>query len=103
MRTNRQEKQNRQHKKTHKSITTMPPLNSDAVSSDNSKDKRNNMTTKLGGHGFCPKTTIRIAARVVRENETICKGMRDETKVTRKRGCGSWKINYTNWKRTIKK
>jgi hypothetical protein len=45
---------------------------------------------------------IRVAARVVRENETILDGMRDETKVTWKRGCGRWKINSTNWKRTIK-
>jgi hypothetical protein len=40
--------------------------------------------------------------RVVRENETICEGMRDKTRVAQKRGCGSWKINSTNWKRTIK-
>ncbi len=45
---------------------------------------------------------IRVAARVVRENETIFEGMGDKTKVARKRGCGIQKINSTNWKRTIK-
>ncbi len=49
-----------------------------------------------------PKMIIRVAARVVRENKTIHKEMRDKTKVAGKRGCRSWKINSTNWKRTIK-
>jgi hypothetical protein len=39
-------------KTTHKMITTMPPLNSDAMSSDNRKDERNNAMIKLGGQGF---------------------------------------------------
>jgi hypothetical protein len=39
-------------KKTHKLITTMPPLNSDAMNSEDSKDERNNATTKLGRQGF---------------------------------------------------
>jgi hypothetical protein len=50
----------------------------------------------------CPKMIIRVDARVVRGNKTICEGMRDKTRVPQKRGCGSWKINSTNWKRTIK-
>jgi hypothetical protein len=43
---------NGQLQKTHKLIITMPPLNSDAMSSDNSKDKQNNAMTKLGRQGF---------------------------------------------------
>ncbi len=39
-------------KQTHKLITTMPPLNSDAMSSNDSKDKQNNATTKSGGQGY---------------------------------------------------
>ncbi len=39
-------------KQTHISITTMPPLNSDAMSSDDSKDARNNATTKSGRQGY---------------------------------------------------
>jgi hypothetical protein len=50
----------------------------------------------------CPKRIIRVAVRVVRGNKTICGGMRNETRVAQKRGCGSWKINSMNWKRTIK-
>jgi hypothetical protein len=57
---------------------------------------------KLGNRATCPKRIIRVAVRVVRGKETIRKGMRDETKVAEKRGCGSWKINSTNWKRTRK-
>ncbi len=41
--------------KTHKLITNTPPLTSDAMSSDDSKDKRNNATAKLGGHGYLSK------------------------------------------------
>jgi hypothetical protein len=88
-------------KKTHKSITTTPPLNSDAMSSDDSKDKRNNATTKLGGEGYLYEDDYQ-SLRNRSQGKTICKGMRDETKVAQKRGCGSWKINSTNWKRTIK-
>ncbi len=44
-----------QCQKTHKSITTMPPLNSDVMSSDDSKDEQNNMMTKSGGQGFSSK------------------------------------------------
>ena len=51
-RLNRQEINNGQTKQTHKLITTMPPLTSDAMSSNNSKDKRNNTTAKLGGQGY---------------------------------------------------
>jgi hypothetical protein len=51
-RENRQEKKMDNAKKTHRSITTTPPLNSDAMSSDDSKDERNKVTTKLGGQGF---------------------------------------------------
>jgi hypothetical protein len=54
-RKNRQEKKNGQHQKTHKSITTTPPLNSDAMSSDDSKDKQNNSTTKSDRQGFLSK------------------------------------------------
>jgi hypothetical protein len=50
----------------------------------------------------CPKTIVRVATRVVRGNETIHEGMREETRFAQKRGCRSWKINSTNWKRTIK-
>jgi hypothetical protein len=32
-----------------------------------------------------PETIIRVAARVVRGNKTICKGMRDETRVAQKK------------------
>jgi hypothetical protein len=39
-------------KKPHKLITTTPPLNSDAMSSDDSKEKQNNAMTKLGRQGF---------------------------------------------------
>ena len=51
-RKNRQEKKTDNAKKTHKLITTMPPLNSGVMSSNNSKDKRNKATTKSGGTGF---------------------------------------------------
>jgi hypothetical protein len=43
---------NKQTKKTHKLIATMPPLTSDAMSSDNSKDEQNNATAKSGGQGY---------------------------------------------------
>ncbi len=33
----------------------MPPLNSDAMSFDDSKDKQNNAMTKSGGQGFSSK------------------------------------------------
>jgi hypothetical protein len=33
----------------------MPPLNSDVMSSDDSKDEQNNMMTKSGGQGFSSK------------------------------------------------
>jgi hypothetical protein len=46
-RLNRQEIINGQ--KNHKLIATRPPLTSDAMSSNDSKDKWNNMTAKLGG------------------------------------------------------
>ncbi len=39
-------------KQTHKSITTAPALNFDVMSSDDSKDKWNNATTKSGGQGY---------------------------------------------------
>ncbi len=55
MRKNRQEKKTDNAKKTHKLITTMPPLNFDSMSSDDSKDKWNNAMTKLGGQGFSSK------------------------------------------------
>jgi hypothetical protein len=42
-------------KKTHKSIATTPPLTSDAMTSDDSKDKWNNATTKSGGQGYLSK------------------------------------------------
>ncbi len=51
-RLNMQEINNGQKKHTHKSITTMPPLTSDAMSSNNSKDEGNNATAKLGGQGY---------------------------------------------------
>jgi hypothetical protein len=54
-RKNRQEKKMDNAKKTHKSITTMPPINSDAMSSDNSKDEWNNDMTKSGRQGFLSK------------------------------------------------
>jgi hypothetical protein len=54
-RKNRQEKKTDNAKKTHKLITTMTPFNSDVMSSGNSKDKRNNATTKLVGQGFLSK------------------------------------------------
>jgi hypothetical protein len=52
MRKDRQEKKMDNAKKNHKLTTTTPPLHSDAMSSDDSKDKQNNATTKLGGQGF---------------------------------------------------
>ncbi len=52
---NRQEIKNGQKKQTHKSITTTPPLTSDAMSSNDSKNKQNNMTAKLGGQGYLSK------------------------------------------------
>ncbi len=52
-RLNRQEIHNGQ--KNHKLITTTPPLTSDAMSSDNSKDERNNTTAKSGGQGYLSK------------------------------------------------
>jgi hypothetical protein len=85
MRKNRQEKKMDNTKKTHKWTTTMPQLNSDAMSSDNSKDKWNNATTKSGGQGFLSKDNYQSC----RKNKTIHEGMRDKTKVARKRGCGS--------------
>jgi hypothetical protein len=39
-------------KKTHKLIATMPPLTSDAMSSKDSKDKRNIAMAKLGRQGY---------------------------------------------------
>jgi hypothetical protein len=51
-RLNRPEISNRQKQQTHKLITTMPPLKSDAMSSDDSKDKRNNAMAKSGGQGY---------------------------------------------------
>jgi hypothetical protein len=42
-------------KNTHRSITTLPPLDSDAMSSDDSKDEQNNATTKLGRQGYSSK------------------------------------------------
>jgi hypothetical protein len=42
----------KEQKKTHKLIATTPPLTSDAMSSDDNKDERNNMTAKLGGQGY---------------------------------------------------
>jgi hypothetical protein len=59
-RKNRQEKKTDNAKKTHKLITTMPPLNSDAMSSDDSKDKRNNATTKLSGQGYLSEEDYQI-------------------------------------------
>jgi hypothetical protein len=53
-RLNRQEINNGQ-KHTHKSITTTPLLISDAMSSDDSKEKRNNATAKSGGQGYLSK------------------------------------------------
>jgi hypothetical protein len=52
---NRQEKKMNNAKKTHKSITTMLPLTSDAMSSNNSEDKQNNAVTKMGRQGFTSK------------------------------------------------
>jgi hypothetical protein len=40
------------NKQTHKSIATTPPLTSDAMSSNDSKDERNNATAKSGGQGY---------------------------------------------------
>ncbi len=80
----------------------MPPLNSDAMSSDDSKDKWNNATTKLGGQGYTSKDNYQSHRKTSQGKRDHLQGMRDETKVARKRGCGSWKINSTNWKRTIK-
>jgi hypothetical protein len=69
------------------------------------------MTAKMSGitqqkswadRATCPKRIIRVAARVVRGNKTIHKGVRDKTRAAQKRGCGSWKINSMHWKRTIK-
>jgi hypothetical protein len=54
-RKSRQEIKNGQHKKIHKPITTMTPLNSDAMSSDDSKDEQNNGTTKSGRQGYSSK------------------------------------------------
>jgi hypothetical protein len=42
-------------KKTHKSIATMPLLTSDAMSSNDSKDERNNVMAKSGGQGYLSK------------------------------------------------
>ncbi len=42
-------------KKTHKLIATTPPLTSDVMSSDDSKDERNNATEKLGRQGYLSK------------------------------------------------
>ncbi len=38
-------------KKTHKSIATTPPLTSDTMSSNNSKDEWDNATVKSGRQG----------------------------------------------------
>ncbi len=57
-RLNRQEIINGQNK-LHKSIATMPPLTSDAMSSNNSKDKRNNTMVKSGGQGYLSKEDYR--------------------------------------------
>jgi hypothetical protein len=38
--------------RTHKLIATTSPLTSDAMSSDNSEDERNNATSKLGRQGY---------------------------------------------------
>jgi hypothetical protein len=54
-RKNRKWKKTDNAKKSHKLITTMPLLNSDAMSSDDSKDKQNKATTKSGGEGFLSK------------------------------------------------
>jgi hypothetical protein len=50
-RLNRQEIINGQ-KKPHKSIATTPPLTSDAMSSDDSKDEWNNAMMKSGKQGY---------------------------------------------------
>jgi hypothetical protein len=42
-------------KQTHISIATTPPLTSDAMSSDDSEYKRNNVTVKSGGQGYLSK------------------------------------------------
>ncbi len=52
-RLNRQEI--KKQKKNHKWITTTPPLTSDAMSPDDSKDERNNATAKSGGQGYLSK------------------------------------------------
>jgi hypothetical protein len=39
-------------KQTHKLITSLPPLNSDEMGSNDSKAKQNNATTKMVGQGY---------------------------------------------------
>jgi hypothetical protein len=101
-RKNRQQKKTGQHKKTHKLITTIPALNSDAMSSDDSKDKQNNATTKLGGQGYLSQDDYQSR----RESS---KGKRDHSRKDERQDKGrtekrmqELKINSTNWKRTIK-
>jgi hypothetical protein len=52
---NKQEIKTDNTKQTHKLITTMPLLNSDVMSSDDSKDEWNNAATKSGRQGYSSK------------------------------------------------
>ncbi len=54
-------------KNTHKSIATMSPLTSDAMSSDDSKDVRNNMTAESGGQGYLSKEDYQSCCKISQE------------------------------------
>ncbi len=72
------------------------------MSSNDSDDKQPNATTKGGGQATLRKMFIRVAARVVKENKFTCNEMREVIELARKRGCKTWKINSTSWRRAIK-
>ena len=87
-------------KNTHRSITTLPPLDSDAMSSDDSKDEQNNATTKLGRQGYLSKEDYQSCHESSQGKwDHLWRDERQDKGCTEKR---MQEINSTNWKRTIK-
>jgi hypothetical protein len=68
---------------------------------DDSKDKQNNATAKSGGQGYLSKDDYQ-------SHRESSQGKQDHLRmdVRQDKGCTQkrmhWKINSTNWKRTIK-
>ncbi len=72
------------------------------MSSDDSKDKRNNATAKPGGQGYLSEEDYQSCRKSSQGKQDHSQRDERQTRVVQKRGYGSWKINSTNWKRTIK-